>query len=88
MAYMIGDEGPYPNLPGEYCGNETSLSPKYEQHTRGRPRPTRSQSISELEAKGVHGLYLNRPLLSYTCHPNYREVPTPPELRKPEPNGE
>lgn len=21
MAYMIGDEGPYPNKAGEYCGN-------------------------------------------------------------------
>ena len=29
MAYMEGNKGPYPNKPGEFCGNYRRLSDKY-----------------------------------------------------------
>lgn len=93
MAYMIGNEGPLPNLPDEFCGNV--LYSCYECHKRGsghdvfgdkrpgRPRPVGSRTTEALEVAGFVGLYLAE--VVPIRHADYRvtRMATPPELREP-----
>lgn len=91
MAYMIGNEGSYPNLPDEYCGNcllqDYASVGGYSNLRPGRPRPTEYKTSAELEADGVLGLYLVRAIALgdlIKIHPETREIATPPELMEPE----
>ena len=94
MAYMIGDEGPYPNLVDEYCGNcskvdyEHGAGPAgvFWDKRAGRPRPSATWTTAEMEAHGTIGLYLKVAQSiedTQRIRGNVREVPTPPELMEP-----
>lgn len=93
MAYMIGNEGPLPNLPDEFCGNVTLGCYKCHKYGEahdvfgdkrpGRPRPVGAQTTEALEAAGIVGLYLTD--VTPIRHADYRitKLATPDELREP-----
>lgn len=94
MAYMIGDEGPYPNLPDEYCGNcdrETyergsGLLGMFWGKRAGCPRPSATMTTAQLEAEGIVGMYLIVAIPIddlMRIRPETRKVPTPPTLTEP-----
>lgn len=95
MAYMVGNEGPYPNLASEFCGNVSEscymihrrgIHGVFEDKRPGRPRPTGTKTTEQLEAEGRIGLYLKRALPHNDVkfhRRTIREVQTPPELMEP-----
>lgn len=93
MAYTLREhgtkEGPYPNLPDEFCGNCSQDQYKFGENGTfwnkriGRPHPTEKHTTKQLEEIGVVGLYLK---IAISLPPKFRNpkvIPTPKELMEP-----
>ena len=72
MAYVTSrGEGPFSHLAGEHCLNQIPDKAWWVRHgletnyRHGRPVPTKTHTVQQLEAMGYRGLYLKRddPLL-------------------------
>lgn len=99
MAYMFEGRGPFPNKAGEFCGNWDVALPVPPDMRLGRPRPDcktprrEANTIAELEAQGIGGLYWltdqgSGAGLECNRGKEITEVPTPPGLTEPAVEGE
>ena len=82
MAYMIGNEGPYPNLAGDWvCNVPREDADQYRQvFTVTAPNCQAQWCTADLIAKGMLGLYLK---VAHRMPEGAVEFPTPPELTEP-----
>ncbi len=84
MAYMIGNDGPYPNKAGEWIQNTSGLEKmlQRERFRVGRPRSyTGTLSVPCLELTGMVGLYwkADQPMPIGATEVDAPELMEPPE---------